>query len=222
MKRMTRNISGKMAYMRRRWRLTYREGKPEVFKMQVVRGNVIGKQEIVAYAAKAAHVPESSILLAVNALFDALAYFCENGHRVQVPGLGSFAPYTKSKVARSEEECNADTIKCRRIEFYPEGDLKSCCASISFEENRSLTQNAIGLVSDGQAVTDAFGRKAWFKGYVYEDDDEGMAFVPFNPDSLPSNYVSVPGSWSEPGREGSFHFGLYDYTVTGGKLSGFD
>ena len=71
MKRKTRSVTGTLAYLKRKYVLTYREEKPTVFKIQVVRGGVIGKQDIVAYAANAAHVPETSVQLAMTAFFDA-------------------------------------------------------------------------------------------------------------------------------------------------------
>ena len=131
-----------MSYFRRKYKLSYREGKPTVYKIQVIRNNVIGKEQIVPYAAKAAHVPETDVELAMNAMFDAIDYFCANGHRVEVPGLGSFGVQTNTKVARSLEECNTDTIKMRKVMFWPVGDLKTLGADISFKENLTMTKQA--------------------------------------------------------------------------------
>ena len=58
---------------------------------QAVRYTTIPYAAIIAYAAKAAGVPESSIALAMEALYDAMNYFVLNGHSVQIPNLGTFS-----------------------------------------------------------------------------------------------------------------------------------
>jgi len=57
---------------------------------QVGRYSTIDYHDLISYAAKAAGVPESSIALAMEALFDGMNYFVLNGHSVQVPNLGTF------------------------------------------------------------------------------------------------------------------------------------
>ena len=52
-KRKTRSVRGTMTYMKRPFTLSYRESKPTVFKLQMVRGSVIGGEEVIAYAAQA-------------------------------------------------------------------------------------------------------------------------------------------------------------------------
>ncbi len=104
-------VKGAMTYLKRPFILKFDENEPKVYKLQVVRGNVIKEDAIVAYAAQAAAVPESTIIMAKNALFDAINYFCANGRRVMVPNLGSFAPVTRCKVARNEADCDTRTIK---------------------------------------------------------------------------------------------------------------
>lgn len=92
-----------------------------------MRANVIKGSEIAAYAAKAAHVPESTIAMAQEALFDAVNYFCLNGHSVQVPGLGSFALQINSKTAASADEANADKVTKKYIRFWPIANIRDMC-----------------------------------------------------------------------------------------------
>ena len=219
MKRKTRSVTGTLAYLKRKYVLTYREEKPTVFKIQVVRGGVIGKQDIVAYAANAAHVPETSVQLAMTAFFDAITYFCSNGHRVQVNGLGSFGPVTDCKTAESMEAANTDTIKVRKVRFFPEGDLKNVASLVTFKENESLSVNACGLTGGDGGVFLANGKQCWFNGYVYEgghfestgDPDDGM------PDG---NYASIPTKWTTPGTAGTINFGGFTYNIVGGQIVG--
>ena len=221
MKKFYKSIRGGMLYFRKKMRLTFREGKPTVYKIQVIRGNVIGKNEIIPYAAKAAHVPENDIAMAMNALFDAIDYFCSNGHRVEVEGLGSFGVVTNSKTAHTLEECNADTIKKRRIRMWTSGDLRTMGSNITFTENETMSSQACGLeiISDDegtQSVRDYKGKTAVFGGYTVEDGvwtqvPEGQF------DS--SRMISVPTSWTTPGKNGTAQYGIYKYTIANGVVS---
>ena len=74
---------------------------------QASRYSTIGYDAIVAYAAKAAAVPESSIEMAMEALFDAMNYFVLNGHSVQIPNLGTFSIGVRAKSTGSEAEFTA-------------------------------------------------------------------------------------------------------------------
>ena len=66
------------------------------------RYSTIDYQSIVQYAAKAAAVPESSVEMAMEAIFDAVNYFVLNGHSVQIPNLGTFSFGVRAKSALNE------------------------------------------------------------------------------------------------------------------------
>lgn len=220
MKKLSKSIRGGMPYFRKVRRLAYREGKPKVYQIQVVRGNVIGKEDIIPYAAKAAHVPETDIALAMNAFFDAIDYFCANGHRVEVDGLGSFGTVTNSKVARSLEECNAYTITKRRLRLWPTGDLRTMGANITFEENINMTDQAIGLIIDGDdevtnSVTNFSGKTAVF-GNKYLDDGQWKTVAE---GQMTSNMFKVPTDWTTPGVEGTAIYQMHNYVIEGGVVS---
>ena len=107
--------------------LSFQEGKPTVWSLAMVRGAVIGDKQITAYAAKAAHVPETTIAVAQEALFDAVNYFCNNGHTVQVPNLGGFSLGLRVKCVKTKEEATAETIKQQYIRFFPKHELRNKC-----------------------------------------------------------------------------------------------
>ncbi len=108
--------------------LNFMEDKPEVYRLCYLRGSVIHDKEVIYYAAKAAHVPESTIKLAEEALFDAISYFCTNGHAVQVPGLGSFGIQFNTNVAETEEEATEECINRKYIRFWPKHDIRDLCS----------------------------------------------------------------------------------------------
>ncbi len=131
---------GAIFFYPKKQKLGYLEEKPEVYKLQMMRCPVIDRKGIIAYAAKAAHVPESTVALAQEALFDAVNYFCMNGHSVQVAGLGSFGIKLNSKVAKTVDEANADTITRKYIRFFPNGEIREMCSlkNINIKVNNLL------------------------------------------------------------------------------------
>ena len=128
---------------------------------QASRYSTIGYDAIVAYAAKAAAVPESSIEMAMEALFDAMNYFVLNGHSVQIPNLGTFSIGVRAKSTGSEAEFTADFSKNLRginIRFLPDPDLKAMIANTAI----STDVEQEGYVSDGVIAVKsmAFGKGA--------------------------------------------------------------
>ena len=109
-------------------KLNYLEGKPEKYRLHWAKGPVIKDEDITHYAAQASCVPESAIVLAQEALFDAINYFCANGHSVQVPYLGTFSVQLNCEVTKTAAEANEHSVKQRRIRFYPKAELKNMCS----------------------------------------------------------------------------------------------
>lgn len=122
-------VKGAILVYPKKVKLSFREEKPEVYQLCHMRSNVIHNKEIIYYAAKAAHVPESTIEMAGEALFDAINYFCANGHAVQMPGIGSFGPQLKTKTQRDEEEVSEDCINRKYIRFWPKHNIRDLCNS---------------------------------------------------------------------------------------------
>lgn len=99
---------------------------------QAERYSTIDYASIISYAAKAAAVPESSIEMAMEALFDAMNYFVLNGHSVQIPNLGTFSIGVRAKSATDESEFTANFTQNLRnvvIRFLPDTELKQMIAN---------------------------------------------------------------------------------------------
>ena len=226
-------VKGAMTYLKRPFILKFDENEPKVYKLQVVRGNVIKEDAIVAYAAQAAAVPESTIIMAKNALFDAINYFCANGRRVMVPNLGSFAPVTRCKVTRNEADCDTRTIKKhgRVLRFWPKGNLSSMgnAANISLVENKALSNMACGAC-DGAKNGETFLVNSEGKYLVAQIGGEG-AYKRFKKNG--NVYELVPGSGTGGKKgadevavvgsltdqdDGVFSVGGIQYTLNSGTL----
>lgn len=128
---------------------------------QANRYSTISYGEIVAYAAKAAAVPESSIDMSMGALFDGMNYFVLNGHSVQIPNLGTFSIGVSAKTTGSEAEFTADfskNLRSIKIHFLPDPELKAMIANTAI-----LTDvEEEGYESDGVIAVKsmAFGKGA--------------------------------------------------------------
>ena len=108
---------------------------------QAVRYTTIPYAAIIAYAAKAAGVPESSIALAMEALYDAMNYFVLNGHSVQIPHLGTFSICVSVKTSTSESEFTSNFAKNLRrvyIRFLPDPELKAMIASTAINTSVNM------------------------------------------------------------------------------------
>ena len=104
----------------------------EMLVGQATRFTTMSYESVVAYAAKAACVPESSIKLSIEALFDAMKYFVMNGHPVKIPYLGTFYLSVRVKSAATKEEFVANFAKNLRnisVCFLPAPELKARIAS---------------------------------------------------------------------------------------------
>ena len=229
-KRLTRSVAGTMTYLRRPKVLHFNEEKPIVYGMQAVRGPIIKDQAVIAYAANAAHVPETTILMAKNALFDAIHYFCTQGRRVEVPGLGSFAAKTRCKVTRNEEECNTDTIKKhgRVLMFWPAGEVRDMVMSngLTFEENKSLTNMACGLLDKTEEGTTVLANAEGltivmaYNGHYYKFVKSGTTYSAQQTASnkLAADEVEAFGTMTDEAT-GSIRSGNIEYTLVAGALT---
>lgn len=88
------------------------------------RYSTIAYRDILQYASRAAHVPESAVDVAMEALFDALSYFVLNGHNVKIDGLGTFSFGVNAKAEVNEADAGADAVRRLKIDFLPEMDLR--------------------------------------------------------------------------------------------------
>ena len=98
------------------------------------RYSTIDYRSIIQYAAKAAAVPESSMEMAMEAIYDAVNYFVLNGHSVQIPNLGTFSIGVRAKSALNEVEFTnqfSQNLRGVTIHYLPDSGLKQQLASMS-------------------------------------------------------------------------------------------
>lgn len=148
----TGGTTGAISWFKRQIRLTFRDEKPIVYKAQVVRGPVVKGDDLIAYAANAAHVPTSTVRMAKEALFQAILYYCANGHAVEIPQLGSIGVSIRTKTVpeNKEEELSVDNITQKYLRWYPKKSLRvtGTLANVNLVENKELSKLALSAGPD--------------------------------------------------------------------------
>lgn len=146
----TGGSTGVISWFKRQIRLTFREEKPIMYKAQVVRGPVVKGEDLLAYAANAAHVPVSTVRMAKEALFQAILYYCSQGHPVEIPQLGSIGVAIRTQTKRTAEELTADAIIQKYLRWYPKNSLRvsGALSNVSFVENKELSKLALAAGPD--------------------------------------------------------------------------
>ncbi len=121
-------VTGALNLRKKEQTLGFLEEKPTVYGLQIIRGNVIGHNEIVQYAAKACNAPTNDVDTALNALLDAITYFTANGHGVQVDGLGTFKMVANAKCAKTLAECTSETLRRTKVRFFASQQMQQLCS----------------------------------------------------------------------------------------------
>lgn len=124
---------------------------------QADRYSTIEYKSIIAYAAKAAAVPESSIEMAMEAIFDAVNYFVLNGHSVQIPNLGTFSIGVRAKGAMTTQDFTANfnqNLRNVHINFLPDPELKQMLASTAINTSATVPEgySSAGVISVSGAM----------------------------------------------------------------------
>ena len=100
------------------------------------RYSTIEYAALIEYAAKAAAVPESSIEMAMESIFDAMNYFVLNGHSVQIPNLGTFSIAVSAKTTATEQEFTnnfANNLRGVKVNFLPDPEMKAMIANTAIK-----------------------------------------------------------------------------------------
>ena len=116
-----------------------------------LRYSTIAYKDIVYYAAKAAHVPESSIEVAMDALYDALSYFVLNGHNVKIDGLGTFAFGINAYAQDDISAAGADAVHNMKVMYLAEMSLRQMLNNVAIT---TQITNPNGLPVDDTALAE--------------------------------------------------------------------
>ena len=117
------------------WSLQWMQQKQENrYVAHIDNYSEISYDAIVAYAAKAAQVPESTMYMAMEAIFDAISYFVTEGHSVELPFIGTFSFGINGKAAWTAEDAKdlANKVYRKKIRFVMTPTMRSLIRNVSF------------------------------------------------------------------------------------------
>jgi len=114
--------------------LTFREGKPTVYKLRQLVFPAIKHKNLIKYIANSANLPETTVEAAIAAVCEGILYFSINGHRVTFPNFGGFYVHVKTKTARSLRELKPeDNIVSATLRFAPNNEIREAVADTATE-----------------------------------------------------------------------------------------
>lgn len=120
--------------------LNYRETKPEVYKLLQLTFPAVTFEQLVAECAYACNVNATQTKAVIDALVNRLVLYMSLGHGVKMGDFGSFKPVFNSKVAQTLEDATEETIKVKKVMFFPGKAFKDMLDSLEVE-NASDTLN---------------------------------------------------------------------------------
>lgn len=120
-----------LQYRKVKFKSNVMEGKPEVYKLQQLTYPMVSYAQLVKECSKSCGINIAQTQGVVDALLDRIAHYMELGHGVKVGDFGSFKPVFNSKVALSSEEATVETIKRKKILFYPGKTFRDMLGELS-------------------------------------------------------------------------------------------
>lgn len=120
-----------LQYRKAKITLNYREEKPEVFKAMQLTYPKVTYEQLVEEIAQSRGVNTNSTRAVVDALLNRLVHYMEIGHGVKMGDFGSFKPTFNCKSAPTLEETTIETIKVKKVQFYPGKAFKQMLKDMS-------------------------------------------------------------------------------------------
>ena len=120
-------------------KLTYREGKPEVYKMRQLTYQPLTFEQLLSEI-QVVGVNPAQTQAVVTALLNRMVQYLNLGHAVQLDNFGTFKVCTKWKVAHTLEECTADTNVVKNLRFYPCKALQTLLREQTLKVNEAVSE----------------------------------------------------------------------------------
>jgi predicted histone-like DNA-binding protein len=111
--------------------LNYRETKPQMYKLVQLTYPAVTSEQLIAECANSCGVNPAQTKAVIDALVDRIAHYMEIGHGVKMGHFGSFKPVFTSKVAETLEETTPETIRKKKIMFFPGKIFKDMLQELS-------------------------------------------------------------------------------------------
>lgn len=122
-----------LQYRKAKMTLTFREEKPEVYKLRQLTYPQVRFAQLVNECSNSCGVNPSQTKAVIDALVNRLVHYMEIGHGVKMGDFGSFKPVFTSKTVRSLKEATLDTVKVKKVVFFPGKAFKDMIDALELE-----------------------------------------------------------------------------------------
>lgn len=99
------------------------------------RYSTIKADDMVAYTAQSAGIPESNVRACAKAVGEAVRYFVLNGHHVNLGKFGYIGMKIKGKSSKSSDGVTANLITKKGLSYLPSKQLKELLAKVKLSSN---------------------------------------------------------------------------------------
>ena len=124
-----------LQYRKAKVTLTYREEKPEVYKLRQLTYPQVKFGQLVNECSQSCGVNPAQTRAVIDALVNRLVLYMGLGHGVKMGDFGSFKPVFTSKTVKTLDGLEGDealkTVKVKKVQFFPGGDFKDMLKALS-------------------------------------------------------------------------------------------
>lgn len=138
-----------MIYEKRETKLSFKDGKPTVYKIAPVRQQQVSFDALLDELSNSCGVNRSHTKAVVEALVDRMSMFMNYGMAVKLGEFGSFKPTFNSKTESTPEALTADNVTRRKILFYPGKRFKTMMDGISIVSSNMDDEDTADKPSGG-------------------------------------------------------------------------
>lgn len=111
--------------------LNYLDEKPTRYKIQQLTFPQVTYEQLVEEVSQSRGVNTNQTRAVVDALLNRLIHYMEIGHGVSLGTFGSFKPTFTVKAVKTYDDANENTLKVKKIRFYPGGKFTSMLRNLS-------------------------------------------------------------------------------------------
>ena len=122
----------------------YEKTNTEKYVLVPDRATTVTFANLCSVAARSTTLSPEVIQLVTNALAYAMKTFIQEGHPVQIEGIGTFTPSFSAKSQLVKEEANIASIRTVRLNFLPSVALKEALKRMNFVFDKTdSTQDSV-------------------------------------------------------------------------------
>ena len=120
-----------LQYRKTKRKLGFLDEKPEVYKIQQLTYPMVTFAQLVSECSNSCGVNTAQTKAVIDALVNRMVHYMEIGHGVKMGDFGSFKPVFTSKVAQTLEEATVDTVKQKKLQFFPGKAFRNMLGELS-------------------------------------------------------------------------------------------